>query len=401
MPMSAIRQFLHHESAGGIVLLAAAILAFILTNSPLSAAYLGLFDLHLTVKVGELGLDKSLGHWINDGLMAIFFFLVGLEIKRELLEGELSTPRQAALPVIAAIGGMAGPAAVYYLVSAGDPAALSGWAIPTATDIAFAIGVVSLLGKRVPESLKVFLLALAIMDDLGAIIVIALFYTADLSPLALGLASIGVAVLVVMNLAGVRRLAAYVLVGTYVWACVLESGVHATLAGTIVGICVPLRSRGGATLEDAESLSKRCIQALHPWVAFAIMPAFALANAGVSLAGLSWAHVTAPITLGVALGLFLGKQIGVMAALFLARLTGIGGLPKGARWAQAYGVAVITGIGFTMSLFIGSLAFDDPAAIVEMRLGVIGGSALSALWGLLVLWLAAVGRTNPAERHER
>jgi NhaA family Na+:H+ antiporter len=236
VPLSAIREFLRHESAGGIVLLAAALVAFILTNSPLAAAYLGLFDLHLTLKLGELGLDKSLGHWINDGLMAIFFFLVGLELKREFLEGELSTPRQAMLPVIAAIGGMAAPAAVYYLLNAATPANLAGWAIPTATDIAFAVGILSLLGKRIPESAKVFLLALAIMDDLGAIIVIAVFYTADLSPLALGLAAIGIAALIAMNRLGVRRLAAYVLVGIYVWACVLESGVHATLAGTLVGL---------------------------------------------------------------------------------------------------------------------------------------------------------------------
>ena len=392
MPLSAIREFLRHESAGGVVLLAAAVLAFALTNSPLAAAYLGLFDLHLTVKLGEIGFDKSLGHWINDGLMAIFFFLVGLEIKRELLEGELSTPRQALLPVVAALGGMAAPAAVYVLFNAQHPETLSGWAIPTATDIAFALGVLSLLGNRVPESLKVFLLALAIMDDLGAIIVIALFYTADLSPLALGLASIGIVALIVMNRLGVRRLAAYVLVGFYVWCCVLESGVHATLAGTVVGLCVPLRSRGGAKLDDHDSLSKRCIHALHPWVAFAIMPAFALANAGVSLAGLTWDHVTASVTLGVVFGLFLGKQAGVMAALVLARVSGLARLPDGANWAEAYGVAIITGIGFTMSLFIGSLAFADPAAIVEMRLGVIGGSALSGLTGLAVLWLVTRGK---------
>ena len=370
-----------------MVLLGAALIAFILTNSPFSAAYLGLFDLHLTVKLGELGLDKSLGHWINDGLMAVFFFLVGLEIKRELLEGELSTFGQAILPVIGAIGGMAAPAAVFYVLNAGHPENLSGWAIPTATDIAFAIGVLSLLGKRVPESLKVFLLALAIIDDLGAIIIIAIFYTADLSPLALGLASIGIALLVAMNRFGVRSLAAYVLVGIYVWACVLESGVHATLAGTIIGLCVPLRGAKGERLDDEQSLSKRCIHALHPWVAFAIMPAFALANAGVSLSGLAMKDFLAPVTLGVAFGLFLGKQIGVMTALVLARVTGLAKLPTGATWPEAYGVAIVTGIGFTMSLFIGSLAYTDPILIVEMRLGVIGGSALSALFGLSVLWL--------------
>jgi NhaA family Na+:H+ antiporter len=389
MSLSAIREFLRHESAGGTVLLAAALVAFLLTNSPLSDAYLGLLDLHLTLTLGGIGLDKSLGHWINDGLMAVFFFLVGLELKREFLEGELSSPRQAMLPVIAAIGGMAAPAVVFTLLNAAHPENLSGWAIPTATDIAFAVGILSLMGKRIPESAKVFLLALAIMDDLGAIIIIAIFYTAELSPLALGLASIGIVALVLMNLLGVRRLAAYVLVGIYVWACVLESGVHATLAGTVVGLCVPLRGKGKVTLDEHDSLSKRCIHGLHPWVAFAIMPAFALANAGVSLAGLGWSDVTAPLTLGVMLGLFLGKQIGVMAALILARVTGIASLPSGANWFQAYGVAVITGIGFTMSLFIGGLAFSDPTAIVEMRVGVIGGSLLSGLWGLLVLWLSS------------
>jgi Na+:H+ antiporter, NhaA family len=392
---SAIREFLRHEAAGGVVLLAAAALAFILTNSPLADHYLRFFELHLSLELGDLGLDKSLGHWINDGLMAIFFFLVGLEIKRELIEGELSSPRQAALPAIAAVGGMAAPALVYFLFNAATPETLSGWAIPAATDIAFAMGVVSLLGNRVPESLKIFLLALAIIDDLGAIVIIAIFYTADLSPLALGLASIGIAILVVMNRLGVQRLAAYVLVGIYVWACVLESGVHATLAGSIVGLCVPLRTPDGSS-DDERSLAKRCIHALHPWVAFAIMPAFAFANAGVSLAGLSWETIAAPVTLGVALGLFIGKQAGVMAAVLLARVSGLARLPQGAGWAETYGVAILTGVGFTMSLFIGSLAFPGGEHIVEMRLGVIGGSILSALLGLAVLMLATRRKTAPA-----
>jgi NhaA family Na+:H+ antiporter len=390
VPLSTVRDFLRHEAAGGVVLLAAAAAALILANSPLAGFYLQFFDLHLTVKLDDVGLDKPLAYWISDGLMAIFFFLVGLEIKRELIEGELSSPRQAALPAIAAVGGMAAPAAVYFLFNAGTPETLHGWAIPAATDIAFAMGVVSLLGNRVPESLKIFLLALAIIDDLGAIIIIAIFYTADLSLQALGLASIGIAVLVAMNRLKVQRLAAYVLVGIYVWACVLESGVHATLAGTVVGLCVPLRS----PLGEDYSLSKRCIEGLHPWVAFAIMPAFAFANAGVSLAGLSWGTIMAPVTLGVALGLFIGKQAGVMAAVLLARLTGIARLPEGAGWGETYGIAILTGIGFTMSLFIGSLAFRGIDQIVEMRLGVIGGSILSAVAGLLVLILAT--RRNTA-----
>jgi Na+:H+ antiporter, NhaA family len=396
VPLSAIREFLRHEAAGGILLLAAAALAFILTNSPLAEHYLQFFELHLSLKLGDLGLDKSLGHWINDGLMAIFFFLVGLEIKRELIEGELSSPRQAALPAIAAVGGMAAPALAYFLFNAATPETLPGWAIPAATDIAFAMGVVSLLGNRVPESLKIFLLALAIIDDLGAIIIIAIFYTADLSLLALGLASIGIAILILMNRLGVQSLAAYVLVGIYVWACVLESGVHATLAGSIVGLCVPLRARDGSTDEE-HSLAKRCIHALHPWVAFAIMPAFAFANAGVSLKGLSWEIIAAPVTLGVAVGLFIGKQVGVMAAVALARVLGIARLPEGAGWAETYGIAILTGIGFTMSLFIGSLAFRGAEHITEMRLGVIGGSILSAIAGLLVLMVATRRRAVTAQ----
>ncbi len=393
--LSAIREFLHHEAAGGIVLLAAAVIAFAFTNSPLGGLYQEFFNLHLSVTLGGMGLDKSLNHWINDGLMAIFFFLVGLEIKRELIEGELSSPRDAALPAIAAVGGMAMPALVYVLINAETPETLDGWAIPAATDIAFAMGVISLLGNRVPESLKIFLLALAIIDDLGAIIIIAIFYTADLSPLALGLASIGITVLIAMNRLKVQNLAAYVLVGLYVWGCVLESGVHATLAGTIVGLCVPLRAPDG-TSDDARSLAKRCIHTLHPWVAFAIMPAFAFANAGVSLAGLGWDLIAAPVTLGVALGLFIGKQAGVMIALALARAAGLARLPEGASWAQAYGVAILTGVGFTMSLFIGGLAFTSMDYIVEMRLGVIGGSILSAVTGLLVLMLATRRETAAA-----
>jgi NhaA family Na+:H+ antiporter len=398
VPLSAIREFLRHEAAGGVVLLGAAVLAFALTNSPLANIYHEFFELHLSVKLGDVGLDKSLGHWINDGLMAIFFFLVGLEIKRELIEGELSSPRQAALPVIAAMGGMAMPAAVYILFNTQTPEALDGWAIPAATDIAFAIGVISLLGNRVPDNLKILLLAIAIIDDLGSIVIIAVFYTADLSLQALGLASIGVAALIVMNRLKVPSLGAYVLVGIYVWACVLESGVHATLAGSIVGLCVPLRSTDG-TSDDGRSLAKRCIHALHPWVAFAIMPAFAFANAGVSLAGLTWETIAAPVTLGVAFGLFIGKQVGVMAAIGLAHLTRLARLPEGATWSETYGVAVLTGIGFTMSLFIGGLAFPGMDHIVEMRLGVIGGSILSAVSGLLVLRMATRHRTEELPAH--
>ncbi|WP_119302957.1 Na+/H+ antiporter NhaA [Dongia deserti] len=393
MPLSTIRDFLRRESAGGFALLGAALLALALTNSPLAGLYHDFFALHLTVKLGDVGFDKSLNYWINDGLMAIFFFLVGLEIKRELIEGELSSPTQAALPAIAAIGGMVAPAAIYVLVNAGTPATLDGWAIPAATDIAFAMGVLGLLSNRVPDSLKIFLLALAIIDDLGAIIIIAIFYTADLSLQALGLASIGVTLLFVMNRLNVQSLAAYVLVGFYVWSCVLQSGVHATLAGTVVALFVPLRVPRD---EDEDSLLKRCIDGLHPWVAFGIVPVFAFANAGVSLDGVTWETIVAPVTLGVALGLFIGKQAGVMAAIALAHVTRVAHLPQGTTWREAYGVAVLTGIGFTMSLFIGGLAFRKLDHIVEMRLGVIAGSILSAAAGLLVLMWATRHRTAEA-----
>jgi NhaA family Na+:H+ antiporter len=377
--------FIRHEAAGGVVLLAAALAALLVSNSPLAWLYDGFLDTAVSVRVGALVLDKPLLLWINDGLMAVFFFLVGLEIKRELLQGELSSYEQAVMPAIAAAGGMAVPALIYVAVNAGSPATLKGWAVPSATDIAFAVGVLALLGARVPASLKVFLLALAILDDLGSILVIALFYTADLHWSALLLAAGGGAVLIALNLRGVTSLAPYVLTGAFIWVCVLKSGVHATLAGVVVAIAIPLTPQGPEHPSLLEELEER----LHPWVAFAILPAFAFANAGVSLAGLSLAKLVAPMPLGIVLGLAIGKPLGVLGATWLAVASGLGRRPEGASWAQLVGVGMLAGIGFTMSLFIGMLAFSEAQHAAQLRLGVLAGSIISAVAGYLVLRLAA------------
>ncbi|MEQ1611930.1 MAG: Na+/H+ antiporter NhaA [Hyphomicrobiaceae bacterium] len=385
-------KLIHHEAAGGVVLLIAAVIALIVSNSALSSAYDALLDTPVTIRVGALNLDKPLLLWINDGLMAIFFFLVGLEIKKEMLAGALSSRSQAALPIIAAIGGMAVPAMVYSLINIGDAAALRGWAIPAATDIAFAVGVLALLGSRVPVALKVFLLALAIIDDLGAIIIIALFYTSKLSLLALGLAAGGIIILALLNWSGVTRLAPYVLVGIFIWVCVLKSGVHATLAGVVVALAIPLRAEGSAPYSPLEAAQT----ALHPWVTFLVTPLFAFANAGVSLEGFTLAKLVAPIPLGIAAGLFIGKQVGIFGASYLAIKAGIAQMPEGATWRQIYAVAIIAGIGFTMSLFIGMLAFDDPAHAADVRMGVLVGSLLSAVVGFLLLKRATGQTSHPA-----
>jgi NhaA family Na+:H+ antiporter len=385
--------FLQHEAAGGVILLIAAAMALIVSNSPLDWLYDSLLDTPVSVRVGALALDKPLLLWINDGLMAVFFLLVGLEIKRELMRGELSTVRQAALPAIAAAGGMAVPALIYVATNLGNPAALKGWAIPSATDIAFAVGVLTLLGPRVPASLKVFLLALAILDDLGAILIIAAFYTADLHWLSLLLAAAGGAVLLALNLRGVTRLAPYVLAGVFIWVCVLKSGVHATLAGVVVAIAIPLGGKGDEEPSLLEDLEER----LHPWVAFGILPLFAFANAGVSLAGLTPGKLLEPVPLGIALGLFLGKPIGIVGTTALAVLARLAARPEGASWAQLAGVGMLGGIGFTMSLFIGMLAFEDAAHAAQLRLGVLAGSLLSAIAGYLVLRLTALRRSGSPE----
>jgi NhaA family Na+:H+ antiporter len=313
--------------------------------------------------------------------MAIFFLLVGLEIKRELLVGELATRDRAILPVLAAIGGMILPAAIYALINIGDSIALRGWAIPTATDIAFAVGVLAILGSRVPASLKAFLLALAIIDDLGAIIIIAVFYTSDLSMLSLGLAAIGICVLIALNASGVTRVAPCALVGIFIWVCVLKSGVHATLAGVVVALAIPLH---GADESGASPL-ERLEHNLAPWVLFGVMPLFAFANAGVSLSGMSLGSIFEPIPLGVALGLLVGKTAGIFGAVWAAVRWQVASAPEGATWDQVLGVAMLGGIGFTMSLFIGMLAFPDPAYAAPLRLGVLVGSLLSAIGGYLLL----------------
>ncbi len=380
------------ESAGGLVLAAAAVLALIVSNSPWSGHYESLLNLPGELRIGgdALVLAKPLLIWVNDLWMAVFFFVVGLEIKRELLAGELATPVQALLPAGAALGGMVAPAVIYALVNHADPAALRGWAIPAATDIAFALGILMLLGSRVPASLKVFLTAVAIIDDLGAIVVIALFYTAQLSWPMLGAALAGGVVLALLNRLGVMRIGPYVIVGLIVWVCVLKSGVHATLAGVATALAIPLRGGhgGGASpLETAE-------HALHPWVAFAVLPVFAFCNAGVSLAGVGWNTLAQTVPLGIAAGLLVGKAVGVFGASWLIVRFTTARLPAGATRLQFVGVCVLCGVGFTMSLFIGALAFDGQGADrdIQLKLGVLGGSLLSGLIGTAILLRAAPRR---------
>jgi Na+:H+ antiporter, NhaA family len=383
MPVSPLRAFLKLESAGGILLVLAGVLAMALANSPLASDYNRFLDFPLAVHVGSLAIAKPLLLWINDGLMAVFFLLIGLEVKREVLEGELADRARIALPAFGALGGMLVPAMVYVGFNWGDPTGLRGWAIPSATDIAFALGVLQLLGNRVPVGLKVFLLTLAIMDDLGAIVVIALFYTNDLSILSLVLAGIAVTALVACNAARVTKVAVYLFIGLILWICVLKSGVHATLAGVATALAIPMRNAskaGRSPLREVE-------HALHPWVAYGILPLFAFANAGVSLAGLTPADLLDPIPLGIALGLFIGKQVGVFVFAWFAVFLGLARLPAGVTWSQLYGAAILCGIGFTMSLFIGSLAFDTLAVGAEVndRLGILVGSLASAIAGYLFL----------------
>jgi len=387
-PASVLRQLLTNEASGGLVLLAVAVLAVIVANSPLAAAYFGA----LGVYVGGL----SVLHWINDGLMALFFLFVGLEIKRELVDGQLSTWPRRTLPGLAAAGGMAAPAVIYVAVSAGHAAALRGWAIPAATDIAFALGVLALLGPRVPVSLKVFLTALAILDDLGAIAIIAVFYTHSLSLGMLALAAISIGVLLLLARLGVSALWPYLIVGAALWWFVLQSGIHATLAGVALALTIPIRPSPGKPEMAAESPLHRLEHGLQPWVAFLVVPVFGFANAGVSLAGVSASALTAPVPLGIALGLFAGKQIGVFGSAWLAIRSGLADLPAKASWAQLYGVALLCGIGFTMSLFIGLLAFPaSPDLKDATKLGVLCGSVISALAGAIVLGLARRGKDQP------
>jgi len=383
---SLFTRFFQLEAASGLLLIAAAVLALVINNSPLSYLYNGLLDVPVAVKVGALEIAKPLLLWINDGLMALFFLLIGLEVKREVVDGHLSKPSQIVLPATAAVGGMVIPALIYWFINRDDPAAVAGWAIPTATDIAFALGVLALLGKRVPVSLKLFLMTLAIIDDLGAIIVIALFYSGTLSSVSLLLAGACLVALLAMNRLGVVKLGPYLIIGLVLWVCVLKSGVHATLAGVALALCIPLRTRNA---ETSPLLSLE--HALHPWVAYAILPLFAFANAGVSLAGMNLESFTHPVPLGIAVGLLLGKTVGVFGLTWVAIKLRMAALPAGANWAQLLGVAILCGIGFTMSLFVGSLAFvpgsSDYAGID--RMGILTGSFFAAVIGYAVTAMAS------------
>lgn len=387
-PVSILREFLDGEAAGGIILMVAAALALIVANSPLAEAYFSVLHAYL----GPL----SVSHWINDGLMAVFFLLVGLEIKREMLDGQLSTWPRRVLPGIAAAGGMVVPALVYVAINRNNTLALSGWAIPTATDIAFALGVLSLLGNRVPASLKIFLTALAIIDDLGAVIIIALFYTNGLSFAYLGAAFAVIAVLVVLNRMRVMTLVPYLVLGIVLWVLVLKSGVHATLAGVALALTIPLERAAGIGHDLERSPLHRLEHGLHKVVPFLVIPIFGFANAGVSLAGVSLAALVEPLTLGVAAGLVVGKLVGVFGSSALAIRLGFADLPANAGWLHLVGISLLCGVGFTMSLFIGLLAFASDVALQDaVKVGILAGSLVAALLGAAVLLVApAAGETE-------
>jgi len=385
--ISPLRDFLASEAAGGIVLIVAAAAAMLAANLPATVHfYHGLLHLETGPVLAEPLGPMSLHLWINDGLMAAFFLLVGLEIKRELLDGRLSTWERRRLPAIAAAAGMAVPAIVYLAITRGEPGLGEGWAIPAATDIAFAIGVLALLGSRAPPALKLFLTTVAIVDDMGAVAIIALFYTAKINLLALAAAVAVFAAMLIAGRMGVRRNAFYLIGFVALWYCVLLSGVHATIAGVVAAMAVPIRSSAPG---KHDSPLHRLEHSLHPWVAFAIVPLFGFANAGVSLGGAGLAQLLAPLPLGVAAGLFAGKQIGIFGSIWAAVKLGIAKRPGGASWREIYGLAMLCGIGFTMSLFIGDLAFADPAAVDAVKLGVLLGSILSALAGFLILRFAS------------
>ena len=378
-----LREFLRLESASGILLIIATVLAMVVVNTPAKPLYDMFLNIPVEVRIGQLELAKPLILWINDGLMAIFFFLIGLEIKREILEGELSDPARIILPAIGAIGGMAVPALVYVIFNLGDPIALSGWAIPAATDIAFALGILALLSPRVPSSLKLFLLTLAIIDDLGAIVIIAIFYSGELSGVSLLVAAGAILILLLMNRRGVVGIAPYIMVGVVLWVAVLKSGVHATLAGVILAFFIPLRVEN----EKVKSPLHMLEHDLHPTVAYGILPLFAFVNTGISFQGLSVASLLNPVPLGIAMGLFFGKQVGVFGFVWVAIKLRLAQLPEGANWLGLYGVAALCGIGFTMSLFISSLAFEQigTALAIDDRLGILVGSLLAGITGYLIL----------------
>lgn len=382
MLLRAFDKFFDSDSAGGILLILSALLAMYAANSAFAPYYEGALGSYLSVTINGDGLEKPLILWINDGLMAIFFFLIGLELKRELLEGKLKNPRDVLLPGAAAVGGMVVPAVIFAALNWGNPETISGWAIPAATDIAFALGILALVGTRAPVSLKVFLLTLAILDDLGAILIIALFYTADLKVNYLLMALIPLAGMLWLNLRAVHRVAPILLLAVVLWVLVLKSGVHATLAGVVAAFLIPLKDKWGKS--PLHSLE----HGLAPYVLYVIVPVFAFANAGVVLSGLSLEAFLAPLPLGIALGLILGKQIGVLGITWAIVKLGFAKLPHGANWVHIYGVSCLAGIGFTMSLFIGGLSYSDPDLMNQVRLGVLSGSLVSAVVGFTVLYLA-------------
>ena len=375
------RWFFKLESASGLVLLIGAMVALILSNSNLSGYYFGVLETHILVGTQNFGLNLNILHWINDVLMCAFFFVVTLEIKREFVHGELSKPRQAALPIIGAIGGMAVPAIIYVIINLESSDTLRGWAIPSATDIAFSIGVLSLLGKRIPISLKVFLMALAIIDDLGAIIIIAFFYSTELQYMHLILMVLAFLALLIINKLGVKKFLPYLLIGLFLWYFTHESGIHSTISGVILALTIPHRSQ-----EKDFSLLLKLEHSLSPYVAFGIMPLFAIANAGVSLEGVSINTLQSTVPLGILCGLFFGKQIGVFLFSYLSIKLKFAEMPSNSNWTKLYGVGILTGIGFTMSLFVGNLAFIETTQQMEgVKIGVLCGSLLSALVGYFLL----------------
>ncbi|OEE63171.1 Na(+)/H(+) antiporter NhaA [Enterovibrio norvegicus] len=376
--------FFKLDTAPGILLIATAFAALIIANSPLAPYYLALLDTPIHIKIGSLDIEKNLLLWINDGLMAIFFLLIGLEVKRELIQGALRTRSRAMFPVIAAIGGMVVPVLIFVLLNINEPKSLDGWAIPAATDIAFTLGVLALFGKQTPVSLKVFLLALAVIDDLGAVIIIALFFSSDLSVIALSIAVLASAALFYMNAKGVARLTGYLLVGAILWVAVLKSGVHATVAGVILGFAVPLRIKHHRVRSPLRYLEN----GIHPWSSFAILPLFAFANSGVPLGDFRADMLLEPLPLGITLGLLLGKPLGISAACYLAIKTGVASLPKGVHFTHVVAASILCGIGFTMSIFITTLAFPgaDNHALVDLsRIAIFIGSILAAVIGYLAL----------------
>jgi Na+:H+ antiporter, NhaA family len=382
--MNFVARFLKLEAAGGIILFGMAVIALILCNSPLAEMYEKFWLMPISIRINHYSLSHSLLFWVNEGLMTLFFLMVGLELKREFLEGELAGVSKIILPAIAALGGMVVPALIYVLVNRQNPDALLGWAIPVATDIAFALGVLSLFGKKVPVALKLFLLSLAIFDDVGAILIIAVFHTRSLFYFPMLIAFFCIFILWLFNRNGVQRLSLYIVMGLILWLCVLKSGVHGTVAGVVLAFFIPLRTKN-----NNSSPSRRLENTLTPWVTYLVMPIFALANAGVSLQGLSRGILLDSIVVGIVLGLFLGKQIGVCGFVWIITKLGWAKIPENTSWMELYGVAILCGIGFTMSLFLGTLAFEgNPVYLIEVRLGVLIGSLLSGIVGALLLHLA-------------